>query len=253
MKRVSRQTICWENDEVRVTVPYTVAGVSTTVVIDSKFTGKTMLIDVGDGALRDLLKAHTPSSFYDIENIAISHGHFDHIGGLYALLGFMRLVGRTASLNVLMPKGCLEVSNVIGAFKSSYRETVPFRIMFHDLLDGTEFFTDFFKVQAFGVEHSDVQTDVPTDALVPALSFRVQVGQTVVGYSGDTRLCPGVEMAVRDVDFALIEATHRQTVDAENLSHISERDARRLGRLAKEYALIHRIPEAWIKETTESP
>ena len=85
----------WENDEVLVEITYSVAGVSTTVVITSRFTGKMMLLDVGDGALRDLLARGSIDFVNDIDVIAITHGHFDHMGGLYPLLGFMRTLGRS--------------------------------------------------------------------------------------------------------------------------------------------------------------
>ena len=43
----SKHTAMWENDEVKVDVPYSVAGVGTTVIVTSKFTGKILLLDVG--------------------------------------------------------------------------------------------------------------------------------------------------------------------------------------------------------------
>ena len=78
-----------ENDEVSVNVPFSAAGVGTTIVLTSKFTGKMMLLDVGDGVLRDLLLSGNTDFVNAIDPIAISHGHFDHVGGLHSLLGFM--------------------------------------------------------------------------------------------------------------------------------------------------------------------
>ena len=54
----------WENDEVRVEVPFSAAGVATTIVMTSKFTGKMMLLDVGDGILRDLLMSGNTNFVY---------------------------------------------------------------------------------------------------------------------------------------------------------------------------------------------
>ncbi|MFW9806364.1 MAG: hypothetical protein ACFFFK_06505, partial [Candidatus Thorarchaeota archaeon] len=102
----------WENDEVRVQVPYSAAGVATTIVLTSKFTGKMMLLDVGDGALRDLLSAGHTDFVNDLDPIAISHGHFDHVGGLHSLMGFMRMLGRTNPLSILIPNGCVEAISI---------------------------------------------------------------------------------------------------------------------------------------------
>ncbi|MFW9869975.1 MAG: ribonuclease Z, partial [Candidatus Thorarchaeota archaeon] len=76
----------WANDEVQVDIPFSAAGVATTIVLTSKFTGKMMLFDVGDGILRDLLMSGNTDFVHEIDPIAISHGHFDHVGGLHSLL-----------------------------------------------------------------------------------------------------------------------------------------------------------------------
>ncbi len=87
----------WENDEVRVIIPFSAAGVGTTIVLTSKFTGKMMMLDVGDGVLRDLLLFGSTDFVDEIDPIAISHGHFDHVGGLHSLLGFMQMLDRKKS------------------------------------------------------------------------------------------------------------------------------------------------------------
>ena len=107
----------WENDEVFVQVPFSAAGVSTTIVVTSKFTGKMMLMDVGDGILRDLLSSGNTDFVHDIDPIAISHGHFDHVGGLHSLLGFMRMLGRTNPLNILIPADCGEAISIIKGYR----------------------------------------------------------------------------------------------------------------------------------------
>jgi len=73
MKNLDEYKTTWENDEVHVNVPFSAAGVSTTIVLTSKFTGKMMLMDVGDGAIRDLLISLESSEFInEIDLIAIS-------------------------------------------------------------------------------------------------------------------------------------------------------------------------------------
>ena len=235
----------WENDEVSVKVPFSAAGVGTTIVLTSKFTGKMMLLDVGDGILRDLLLSGNTNFVSDINPIALSHGHFDHVGGLHSLLGFMRMMERTNPLNILIPTGCSEAISIINGYRDLYRTSLPFKIWYHELSQGSGFDTDFFKTKSFEVEHSSFESDQGAGVLEPALGFRVQIGETVVGYTGDTRLCSGAETVVRDANLAIIEATRKETPapDSGHRVHLSVEEANELGKLAKEYVLIHKVPE----------
>ncbi len=235
----------WENDEISVNVLFSAAGVGTTILLTSKFTEKMMLFDVGDGVLRDLLSSVNTDFVNDLDPIAISHGHFDHVGGLHSLLGFMRMMGRTAPLNILIPAGCVEAISIIKGYRDLHRTTLPFKIWYHELSQGSGFDTDFFKVKSVEVEHFSLEFDTGPGLLEPALGFRVQIGDTTIAYSGDTRLCSGVENVVRDADLALIEATRKETPapDSGHRVHLSISEAEDLGKLAKEFMLIHKVPK----------
>jgi ribonuclease BN (tRNA processing enzyme) len=235
----------WENDEVYVNILFSAAGVGTTILLTSKFTGRMMVLDVGDGGLRDLLALGSTDFVHDIDPIAISHGHFDHIGGLHSLFGFMRMMKRKNPLNLLIPAGCIEAIGIIKGYRDFYSKTLPYKIWYHELSPGSGFDTDFFKIKSFEVEHFSLEFDQGAGVLEPALGFRVQIGGTTVGYTGDTRLCSGAEAIVRAADLAIIEATHKQTPDPDSghRVHLSTEEAKELGKLAKEYILIHEIPE----------
>jgi ribonuclease Z len=232
----------WENDEVRVEIPFSAAGVSTTIVLTSKFTEKMMLLDVGDGALRDLLMSGNTNFVYEIDSIAISHGHFDHVGGIHSLLGFMLMMKRREPLNILIPFDCVQAIDLIKGFRENYKESLSFKIWYHEMSEGSGFDTDFFKTRSFEVEHYSLERSLDVEMLEPALGFRVQVGGTVVAYTGDTRLCQGARSIVQDADLAIIEATHKNTPSGPRV-HLSRQEAEELGKLAKDYVLIHTIPE----------
>lgn len=233
----------WENDEVRVDIPFSAAGIGTTIVLTSQFTGRMMLLDVGDGAVRDLLALSMSANWIgELDLVAISHGHFDHIGGLHTLLSFMRMLQRRDPLNILVPKGSTESIGIIKGYRDLYRDSLPYKTWYHELVDGSEFDTDFFKVHAISVEHYSLESD-PPEALIPALGFRVRIGSTTIAYTGDTRLCPGAQRIVDGADLAIIEATRKDPPEGKYRVHLTVDEAESLGSRAKEHMLIHRIPK----------
>jgi ribonuclease BN (tRNA processing enzyme) len=235
----------WENDEVSVDVLYSAGGVATNIAVTSKFTGKMMLLDVGDGTLRDLLSRGSVDFVNEITLIAITHGHFDHVGGLHTLLGFMRMLHRSEPLDILAPHDCIEVEHLLKDFKDCYFETTPFQIRLHEVQYGTEFDTDFFKVQAAEVEHFGQEFAGLPDAaerdeiLMPALGYRVKIGATIIAYTGDSRMCSALEDLVRNADLALIEITKRKKPDTKRRVHLTRAEGEQLAKLAKNYLFVH--------------
>ena len=89
----------WQGENLRVRVLYSEAGIATQILITVG--GDYFLVDVGDGTLRDL-RLHG-INFRRLRGIFLTHGHFDHVGGLYALLGYLRVIGREEHLRIVFP------------------------------------------------------------------------------------------------------------------------------------------------------
>jgi ribonuclease BN (tRNA processing enzyme) len=82
------------------------------------------------------------------------------------------------------------------------------------------------------------------DILMPALGYKVLVGETTVAFTGDSRMCQSLEDLVTDVDLAIIESTYEQHPNPDQKVHLTEIEARDLSKKAKEHLLIHKKPEA---------
>jgi len=219
---------------IAVHVLYSAAGVATTVAVENR--GGFLLLDCGDGALRDLLEARLRPA--RLEGVAFSHGHFDHVGGLHTLLGFLRMIGRETALPVAYPAGCVEVEAFLDRFFELYPDA-PFAVERLPLGDGDEVNLDRWALRAYAVEHRG-STAAGVLGPIPALGYRVELGGVVVAFSGDTGPGENLRKLCAGADLALVEATWGDR--EQRLSprvHLSRAEAEGYGRLAKRFGLIH--------------
>lgn len=232
----------WHGKALTVVIPCAIAGVAQQIWIGHE--QGAILVDVGDGALRDLLDSDLKLDL--IEGLLVTHGHYDHVGGLHSLLGFMRMKGRTDALQIIGPRGCIELDAIVETFTRCYPDSTPFTILRVDISDRQKLEVAGMTVQAYDVVHcGSIEGSGQLDR-IPAVGYRISLGDETVAISGDTGLCPSLQELVTGADLAVIEATFPDDFavgrDILDNVHLNEKLAREVGKLAREYILVHRIP-----------
>ncbi|UCG62776.1 MAG: ribonuclease Z [Candidatus Zixiibacteriota bacterium] len=230
----------WQGRRLRVKIPFSRAGVAHHVWIGGG--DISVLIDAGDGVLRDLLERDIPPE--EIDAVFITHGHFDHMGGVHSLLGFMRMVGRETTLPVYVPAGCREVIECVESFVKCYADTVPFKIDLVELAPNQRVSVCELSVVSYPVVHCGSIVGSEVLDPIPAFGYRITLGDETVAVTGDTGDCESLRALVKDADLAIIEATYlnshgkdRRLLEA---VHLSEDIAGKIGESAKECILVHK-------------
>jgi len=233
-------TQSWHGKNVSVVILYSRAGVAQHIWLSTH--EHAVLIDTGDGLLRDLLDNNF--DLMQLRAIIYTHGHFDHMGGLYSLLGFLRMIGRIEPLHVFAPKGCTEVSAITDSFMKIYSNTIPFEIVYKEVLPREGFRIAEISIEPYPVIHCGSTHEGGILDPIPALGYRLTHGDEIVAISGDTGLCSSLKGLVSGADLAIIESVYERSEDADKETidkvHLSEDIAEKLGKLAKEFFIVHK-------------
>ena len=228
----------WQGKNWNVKVLYSKAGVATQILISTLKSD--ILVDVGDGTLRDLLELDY--NFEQMKAIAITHGHFDHVGGLWTLLRFLRMIGRTSDLFLIAPRSCNEVKNLVEGFMAIYGDTTPFRVTLNELSNEEKIMIGAIEVQAFSVVHRGSTKVYGVGKRVAAVGYSISYNKQRIVISGDTGMCQSLKKFVKGADLAILEATAKEKTAKNFEVHLSIEEATEIGKTAKESILIHEWP-----------
>lgn len=115
----------------------------------TRFNGSALLIDCGEGTQVALKEAGF--SCHDIDVIAITHFHGDHISGLPGMLLSMGNADRTEPVTIVGPKGLEQVVNALRIIAPE----LPFELKFVEIV-GDEFSIDIngYTLKAYKVSHN---------------------------------------------------------------------------------------------------
>jgi ribonuclease BN (tRNA processing enzyme) len=228
--------------------------------------GGTILVDCGEGAFAQLMKAGI--DLRDVHEIFISHHHFDHIGSLFAGLGLNMMLHRKQRLNIYGPAGTQQIiGHLIEACDISHRagfgvpgQTLPHPRDFVQVRDITP--ADLIEVGEIQIKccentHYRSEDQATHDGPV-SLSLRFDAPDRSMVFTGDTGPCQALERFAQgaqllvgeliDVEKVMQRVRLKNTqMPADRIAmiekHLSEHhlNADQLGRLAASAGVDHLV------------
>jgi len=230
--------IKWEKNNFLIKIFCSIPNIATGILL--KAGNAHFIIDPGDGILRDLNKELKTSDILDISDIFVTHGHHDHVGGVWSLLTYLRVMNKKTPLVIHYPKGCLEIVHIYNAFNKVYFNNISYKIHLREIDGNKTFSSKKVSIKPFPVIHKEFLSDQKSTRQVPALGYKFIFNNTKICYGGDTAYCDELANAARNADLAILEAGHDE--DTPDEIHMTINEAKMIGESAKEYYLVH-VPE----------
>ena len=230
--------IKWHKKNFSIKIFCSIPNIATGILI--KAGESYLVVDPGDGILRDLNKEIIPKKILTISDLYITHGHHDHIGGVWALLTYMRVMNKKSPLSIHFPAGCVEIESIYNAFKKVYSKTIPYDIKLNVITGSKSYKSNGVAIKPFPVIHKEYLHDGVTTKQVPALGYKFTYDDIKICYGGDTAYCTDLVKNAKGSDLAIIEAGHDE--DTPDEMHMTLKEAKSIGQSAKEYFLVH-VPE----------
>lgn len=238
MKSLAKYPLFWEKENFSIKIFCSIPNIATGILL--KAGPSYFVIDPGDGILRDLSKEIGTKSILEISDVFVSHGHHDHVGGVWSLLTYLRVMNKKSPLSIYFPKGCIEIVSIYNAFKKVYAKTISYKIILHELTQTNKFKRKSVLIKPFPVVHKEYLHDGIKTRLVPSFGYSFTYQGKKICYGGDTAYCEELVVNAQNSDLAIIEAGHDE--DTPDDMHMTLSEAKSIGETAKAYFLVH-VPE----------
>ncbi|WP_395336367.1 MBL fold metallo-hydrolase [Novosphingobium sp. BL-8H] len=212
-----------------------------------------VLVDVGDGAVEQLGKAKIP--FEQVDTLFISHNHFDHVGGLFALLGRRYQVVAPNVLTIYGPPGTRAIVDGLVAAVTSAAEAgsvvrAPGRrapadsVKVIEIADGQTVALDGGRVTAVANTHYATLSAGTSGTPPQSLSLRFDLPGRAIVYTGDTGPSAKVEQLAVGADLLVSEIIDPDAALARIHNARPDIDAATLKLVDAHYRAEHLTPEA---------
>ena len=235
--KLPKYPLIWQKDDFYIKIYCSIPNIATGIILTTD--NAAFIIDPGDGILRDLNKDYSSEKILSVTDIFISHGHHDHLGGLWTLLTYLHVMRRKKTLNIYYPKGCKEIKSIYNAFTSVYAKELEYTIKLNPIPDSKKFTRSKVEIKPFKVNHREPNED-GTAIEVPSIGFKFFYQGKSICYGGDTAFCENIVKYAKGSDLAIIEAGALTEEEAE--LHMTIDQASEIGETAEEYFLVH-VPE----------
>jgi len=181
-----------------------------------------MLVDCGDGCVERLAAAGVTAA--QIDTVFVSHLHQDHVAGLAGLIGLRWMQGAGRPLTIYGPPGTdAMVRSIVQSIEPSARIGLPggrrsplaLDGMVHvvTLTSGADVTVHSIRVRAVRNTHFD-ENGVPPDNGTQSLSYRFDIGDAAIGFTGDTGPSDAVTRLFEGVGLIVSEAADLKSAAA---------------------------------------
>jgi len=179
------------------------------VVVD----GEPILFDCGRGAATQLVKLGLDP--WRVENVFLTHHHYDHTIGLPDLLLGSWQMGRDTPLRVFGPAG---TKHFVESIFETFRIDIQSRLKKRDGREGTRSLLEALPME---IDEGTVSETpdwtvraVRVVHLENALGFRIDTKDRSIVFSGDTRPCPALVELAEDADVLVHEVFFSPEMEA---------------------------------------
>lgn len=234
----TKYPLSWVKEDFSIKIFCSIPNIATGILI--KAGSAHFIVDPGDGILRDLNKELKITDILSISDIFVTHGHHDHVGGVWSLLTYLRVMNKKTPLVIHYPKGCLEIVHIHNAFTKVYHNNITYEISLKEISGDKSFTSKKVTIKPFSVVHKEFISDNKTTREVPAIGYKFIFDKKKICYGGDTAYCDDLAKHAKNSDLAILEAGHDDNTPDE--MHMTLSEAKSIGISAKEYFLVH-VPE----------